>query len=224
MAIWKPSESWENTFYLEAMLWEDIKKYIERAIQYSNTNNTTVQIEFNWIRLPKIKQETEIDINYIIDIYFDLIKEKNRLYKESDKWIEEAQLRKKEIIEKQDKLNLLIDNLKNINPKDYEELLHWLCEFQEVADDIKVKYNKKIVLSYFKENWFKENENTWKDFNWENSENFARYLIWQSLDWINRVWAPHQIIHKFVNDWKQKFWKKTEENKKKIQEIKESLA
>jgi len=107
MAIWTPSESWEKTFYLEAMLWEDIKEYIERAIQHSNTNNTTVQIEFNWIRLPKITQETKRYENYINDLSFYLIKE----YKESAKWIEKAPLRKKEIIEKVDYIKVEYYNI-----------------------------------------------------------------------------------------------------------------
>lgn len=123
----------------------------------------------------------------------------------------------------QKKVDQLIERLDNLDFSDYEPVLDWIYNFQEPSDYTWVSFDKSQVISKFKNQGFDIGVNTGNDFNGEDVENVVKYLVGQALDGIKNVGAPHPIICKFINNWKQKFWKEQQAKSKKIEELKEKL-
>lgn len=119
------------------------------------------------------------------------------------------------------KANQLVDELQNLDFKDYESVLNWFWDFENTEANLWVK-NEEII-SIFKMNWYKIGLNKWIDYNWEDAENYAKYLAWQALDWIHLYGTPDQVIHHFINDWKKKFGKRKQTDDIRIKEIMKSL-
>lgn len=112
---------------------------------------------------------------------------------------------------KQQKTNQLISWLRFLDFWNYEAVLDWVCEFQEMS--VGAEFDKWNIISTFETHNYQIWANTWVNFNSENAENFARYLVWQSLYNIQKWFTSYNIIHQLTNDWKQKFSKKPPQKK-----------
>ena len=113
---------------------------------------------------------------------------------------------KKRAKEAQQKHDVLVKKLSALNFSDDVAVLDWLCEFQNPSDTTSVFVQHKAVLTAFSEHGYLPNVNTGVDFNENDRDNFARYIIGQALGGLQcSVGAIHQIIHKFTDDWKKKF-------------------
>ena len=86
-----------------------------------------------------------------------------------------------------------------------EQMLDWFCEIQSGADRIDVQKDSAAILSAFSARGFVPNMNLGADCNPEDKSNLARYIIGQGLGGFRTMGAPHQVIHHFTQQWKEKF-------------------
>ncbi len=96
--------------------------------------------------------------------------------------------------------------LSNLNFADDVAVLDWLCEFQDPSDHVGVVKQPGEVLSTFAANGYHPNVNTGKDFNKNDRDNVARWIIGQALsDLACEVGAINHMVVHFTEKWKQRF-------------------
>lgn len=198
--------------------WDKLENFIKEISKVSFKNNINqIVCDFNWIKFiitPDYFNNPEKQ-NEIVNFYQNQLKNNRERYLNSPEWIKKTEENESRIIKEQNQLNMLVTKLETLNFKNNEEVLDWMCSFEKINWD----YNKDNLIKIFSNNWFNIWVNTWKKFNLENSDNFAKYIVWQALEWIKSVWNPNQIIHKFTNDWKEKFWKQQKKDISKINNL-----
>lgn len=85
-------------------------------------------------------------------------------------------------------------------------VLDWLSAFTESGGDMRVEKQLKKVLVMFAVNGFIPNCNLGKDFDENDRDNHARYIIGQALDGLSsEVGAPPEMIPHLIERWKRKF-------------------
>ena len=99
----------------------------------------------------------------------------------------------------------LMLEFKTLNFNDYTEVLDWLLKIQDISDDTRVGVPVKQILSVLRKHDYKANVNCDADFNEEDRENYARYIIGQAIDGLKKIGAIHGLVHKFTKEWVDKF-------------------
>ncbi len=94
--------------------------------------------------------------------------------------------------------------LPNLDFDDLDAVLCWLEELRGPSDWSGVIVPESVV-STFRAHRFEPNVNIGADFDGNDRENYARYLIGQALDNLISVGAIHHIIHHFAADWRDCF-------------------
>lgn len=187
----------------EAMAGENISETAKAMVALAKKTNDTVETKFNDIVLTAT---SDSNADAIIADYHTKMEVASEAYHnspEGKKAAREAEERKQRAQQKHD---VLMRQLPNLNFGDDVAVLDWLCEFQDPSDYIGVVKQQDVVVATFATHGYQPNANCGKDFNGDNRDNFARYIIGQALGGLTcEVGAIHQIIHKFTDDWKKKF-------------------
>ena len=205
---------------IEWTIGQHINDFAHKLVNLANKDWKQVIGTFNGIDLVVNPDST---VNDILQYFKQESKKIAEEYRKSPEGIKAAQESEQKRQNMQKKVDQLIEELDNFNFSNYESILDWICNFQKVSDYTWVSFDKSQVISKFKNQGFDIGVNTENDFNGEDAENFAKYLVGQALDGIKHVGAPHPIINKFVKDWKQKFWKEQQAKGEKIEELKGKL-
>jgi hypothetical protein len=199
----------QQSLKIDAIPGQHINDFAHQLLDIANKNEEKkVTGVFNGIEIDIIK---DIDKNLSAD---DLVeyyhKESERIadeYRNSPEGIREAQENEKQRDHMQKTTNQLIKNLDNLNFLDYEAVLDWICDFQRASDYIGVFFDRSQVISTFEDHGFFIGVNTENDFNGDDAENFAKYLVGQALDGINTIGTPDPLVHQITNKWKESFGK-----------------
>jgi hypothetical protein len=205
---------------IEGSIGQHINSFAQQLINEAQKRNGVVIGTFNDVDLVV---DSNLSVDKIVATFEQEMNRKAEEYRNSPEGIKSAQESEMRKQNMQEKATQLVEDLNTLNFSDYESVLEWICNFQEASDYIGVSYDKSKVISTFKDNAFDIGVNTGKDFNGEDAENFAKYLVGQALDGINTVGAPHQIVHKFTNDWKQKFGKQKQADDNRIEELRKTI-
>lgn len=105
----------------------------------------------------------------------------------------------------QQQMDRLMEELPNLDFSDMGALIDWLDRLADPSDHIGVPTPAEEIVSAFIEHGFVPNANTKGQFNGDDPENYARWLIGQALDGLNTMGAIHGVYHKFAKEWKEKF-------------------
>jgi len=188
---------------LEASVGEHIDNYAERVAQAAL--NSDVVVMFNGIEftLPK----GEHDSADITEKWKKLSDERDEKYLNSPEGKVATEAGKRDIKEKQEKINELTKQLDTLDFSDVKEVLEWCVAFQGPSDRIGVKKNKNKIISKFAEYGYFPGVNTGSRYKAEDRENSARYIIGQALSGIADIGAIHHVINRFYDEWKAKFVK-----------------
>jgi hypothetical protein len=201
---------------------QHIYNFAQQLIDTAKKRNEEVVGTFNGIDLV-VSPESDLSADDLVQSFHEESEKRAEAYRKSPEGIKAAKEAEERKHNMQEKANQLIESLGSLDFSDYESVLEWMCNFQEASDHIGVSFDKSQVISTFKDHGFDIGVNTGDDFNGEDAENFAKYLVGKALDGINTVGAPHKIVHKFTNDWKQKFGRQKQADDKKIEELRKGL-
>ena len=164
----------------------------------------TVKTKFNDIELTAT---SDSDVNAIVKFYNDESERRDEEYDNSPAGRKAAREVEERKATAQQKHDALMRRLPNLDFSNDVAVLDWLCEFQDPSDYIGVVKQQDVVLTTFAAHGYYPSVNCGKDFNENDRDNFARWLIGQALDGLrSEVGAIHQVIHKFADDWKKKFF------------------
>lgn len=199
-----------GNFRYEPVAGETIGSAASAMFNMANANFEVVKANFNGIDL-------EVDWRgspeVVVRDYRQKVEAAQAAYWASDegkKEAEQSSLCKARLQTKHDNLML---TLKDLDFKNDEALINWLCEYQEPSDYIGIVKFPEDVVSVFARFGYFPNVNCYENFNGKDRDNFARWLIGQALACLESdIKAIHPIIHKFAEEWKLKFINGKEEN------------
>lgn len=197
-----------NTARLEATLGEEISKFARRLIEHAMENAVDTEGDFNGITLSAGKdgKATERDL---VGYYHNESKRRAEEYRNSPEGQQAAKEAEHRLASMQWTADLMVGKLDQLDFSDFEAVIDWCTEFQTASDHVGVSYDRDTVVRAFVDHGYMVNANVGDDFDGENEENFAKYLVGQALDGIQTVGAPHQVLHHFAEQWKAKFRKET---------------
>jgi hypothetical protein len=194
-----------NKYVLEGECGQSLTSFLEKIIEISIQNNSEISGVFNDYEFIVNQAKNPATVESLRTEYREYNKQQDEIYKNSIQGkITEMEITQS-IKNSQEKADLLISHLETLDFGDFGAVLDWMCLFQNESDHTGVIYNKDLVIEKFTSNGYQIGVNTGEKFNAENHENVCKYIIGQALDGIDRIGSPHQIIHKFANDWKVKF-------------------
>lgn len=191
-----------NTY--EPTAGENISTTAERIIALAKETKGSVTAKFEGIELTVTEDSTAEDVVSGFQTRIDEAAaetyhkspEGQRAFRESEEQKQEGQR----------KADALIGQLPNLDFANQEEVLDWICEFQDPSGYIDDTKRQNEVLSIFAEHGYQPNVNIGEAFNSEDHDNSAHYIIGQALDGLKDDFgAIHPIVHKFTDDWKKKF-------------------
>lgn len=179
-----------------------ISECCREIIKEAEYYNTEIFIEFNGVKLIATKDSTE---QKLVDYFNEEMNKREKEYKSSEEYQAKSLMDQSEILENQIILDNEIENLKTLDFNNYEMVLDWFCKIQDVTDRVGVKFDKKSVIQIFENNGYFIGVNTGDNFNENDEGNFARYIVGQCLGFLDTVGAIHHVVHRFTQQWKQKF-------------------
>ena len=102
-------------------------------------------------------------------------------------------------------VNAALRILPTIDWSDYAQPITWLCEVQSSMDRAGVTFARSAVTEVFRSHGYEPGVFCGEAFDGTSRDIFARWLIGQALDGIERVGAPHSMIRRFAEDWRARF-------------------
>lgn len=100
----------------------------------------------------------------------------------------------------QHRADQLMANLLLLDFTDLDKVLSWLCAMEEPRDRIGVNVPTALIVNTFKLHGYEPNANCEPDFDENNRENYARWIIGQA---ISEPYVP--MVNHFTEKWRQRF-------------------
>ena len=181
---------------------EDIRTTAKRIVAMAEETKGVVQAKFNDIELTANPDTTA---DRVAAFYGEEQERRTEAYRNSPKGKKAARETEERRVVLQQKHDALMQQLPTLNFADDVAVLDWLCEFQDPSDHIGIVRQQNAVIAAFAAHGYYPSVNTGKDFNENDRDNFARYIIGQALSNLRNVGAIHHLVLRFTTDWKKKF-------------------
>ncbi|MBI2454037.1 MAG: hypothetical protein HYV54_00450, partial [Parcubacteria group bacterium] len=162
---------------------EDISVTAQRMVDLANENGGTVMAEFNGIKLKTNRsKDSKVAIAAIMADYSSKRLHRVKVYRnspEGKRAAADAKKRKKRVRYQMDEA---MGELDSLDFSDLNAVISWLEKVRDPSDHVDVIVSGKQIVEIFRGHGYEPNVNCGKDFNGEDRENFARWLIGQALD------------------------------------------
>lgn len=99
----------------------------------------------------------------------------------------------------------LMQRFETLDYENLDELVQFFDEMADPSDHIGVSFDRQRIVDTFAQHDFVASMNCGDEFDGDNRENFAGYLIGQALSGLSSIGAIHHIYHKFAAEWRGKF-------------------
>jgi len=187
----------------EPMTGETIAVTAEKMVSFAGGTGDAVVANFNDVELTVNPDD---DPQAIVDYYNDELGRRAEAYRnspEGKRAAAEAEERKQQL---QRQMDEAMNELDSLDFSDLNAVIAWLGKACDPSDHIGGVVPHEQIVDTFRENGYVPNANCGTDFNGEDEENFARWLIGQALEGLKtEIHAIRQIFHKFADDWRKKF-------------------
>ncbi|EKD66784.1 MAG: hypothetical protein ACD_49C00009G0009 [uncultured bacterium (gcode 4)] len=121
-------------------------------------------------------------------------------------------------------LNYHLEEFKKIEPNNLESILDWINSFQDILNNLQDRKIKDKIYDEFLKKGFKSNINTNNEFNSNNKEKFALYIVWQFLEWLKTSTMNITFfIKKYIIEWKSIFWSQAQLDIQNIEALRKNL-
>lgn len=172
---------------------EDVDSFAARMLDLVKTDNKKVIGTYNGVTFEVLPDDKDITVGEL-SRKFDSIKI-HRVLEENNKVEKRTRQLTETAIESIDKLSQL--DFTNLN-----DVINWMDDFQSIRG---VSYDKDKIVSIFQKNGFNAGMNTGKNFDGENKENYAKWLIGQALKGLINDGQVAQMFSEYAEKWKKKF-------------------
>lgn len=187
----------DTTITVDVVVGADIAGTSHEAANLAHVQKKVVEFDFNGVKLRATPESNGSDL---AGEYNAEIRRRSDAY-----WTPERKAEKlaKEKADKQ-ALGAHIVALDGVNLVDWKAALCWLCRLEELAM-VHTPYDQ-VVARFRRAGWdvgggSRKGEESTED--WARrvgAQGQIRWLIGQALDGVERIGAPHGVIHKFARD------------------------
>lgn len=189
--------------------WGTIGTYAEKMIRRFRrlrevNPNAEFQVkgEFNGVNLFVDDNST---IDSIVNDYHVGLEKNAEEYRKTDEYKERDQQRKEETKRLQSEADVKMEEFKIMDKTNTLTLLQWLSDFQQYSDRIDINIDNRLILNELKSLGYTSGINCEDEFKAKNKDNVAAWIVGQCIECLERVGAIHQVVQKFVEDWKKEF-------------------
>lgn len=186
----------------EASCGENISYSVSVTTEVAKMAGIEISFDFNGVAIvakPGCKASD-------LEVYFhEEFKRRAQAWRESPEGKAAARKRAQEIVRKQKKVDKLMTQLPQLDFSDLWKVILWLKEYQINFNDVGTKEDSKLVLDAFVEKGYLPGVNRKEEFNGEDKENSARWLIGQALASIVEYNCIHQMFPSLAMRWREKF-------------------
>jgi len=165
-------------------------------------NNAEVTMAFNGIELSMGPDTSTQDV---VNEYLRACNEKAEAYRNSPAGKQAAREAEMRLNTAKQKMASAMARLPQLDFNDLTAVIDWLVEIQDPSDHRGLETPREEIINTFADRGYYMNVNCGEEFNAEDRENVARWLIGQALSNLKSVGAIHSILNKFAADWKMKF-------------------
>lgn len=193
-----------KTIIVDALPGDHISTVIKEMVDsvQAGTRYQKAVSDFNGVRIIATEQDT---VESVQKQFERKTKASRKAYRRSTVHKRQKRERKEELKQLNREGKELLQTFKTVDKTNYEALLSWLTAFQPYSDRVGLKLPKYKVLQTLKQYGYQSDENTEENYNSEDKENAARYLIGQCVSGLERPRAIHPVLVKFHKEWKEKF-------------------
>ena len=190
----------------EPIIGENIIEAAKCMVALANRTGDTVAAKFNDIELKTNPSEDLETAAAVITAYYSSESSRRaEAYRNSPEGKRAAADAEKRKQQSQCQMDEAMSELSSLNFSDLNAVIGWLEKVRDPSDHVGVVTPSKQIVETFRGHGYEPSVNCGKDFNGEDEENFARWLIGQALDNLNSVGAILQVFDKFAEDWRKKF-------------------
>jgi hypothetical protein len=186
----------------KVMVGSSIDSTIRKMIAMAVATGDLVQAEFNGVGLIA---EPGMDPNLLMQFWQSEMDRAAATYRESPAGIKAAADAEARRASEQATADRLMAELPTLDFSDVAAVIDWMEAIADPSDHVGVFMFTEAIIGAFNARGFVADVNVGEDFDGEDSDNFARYLIGQGLSNLSTVGAIHSIFHKFAADWRSKF-------------------
>jgi len=190
------------TAKLEWMGGTDVNDAAQELIDAVAGGAEAAEGKFNDVLLRAVEGTT---VAQIVAAYHEGLDAQAKAYAESPKGIAEKARQAAYQIELQKLADRLMAELPSLDFSNDVALLDWLHRLQDPSDYSGIRFDKEAVVKAFNDHGYVASANIGDDFNEDDRENYARYLVGQALSCLKSMGAIHQVFGTFHERWKAKF-------------------
>ena len=192
-----------QVFELEIDPGETIKSAIFSAIEVAQEKVQPVQFNFNGI-VVQVTGDSEYDI--VKQEYRTALAESQKEYENSPRYKKLKQKQDEELKADQLRIDSLLASLSEVlKGNDFASVVVWCGLFAEINDNNNLKFDKKVLVEQLKVAGWLSGVCTGKDFNEDDPENYARYIVGQCISNLESGMPIHPIAKSFADKWVEKF-------------------
>lgn len=186
----------------DATIDSDIRVTAKNMVALAEQTKDTVTAEYNGIPLTTDNTSMAEDV---VEAYYAECAKRTEAYRNSPEGKIAAHEASVRLQQAQERYDTLVKQLPDLNFNSDVEVLNWLDKYQEASDRHIVR-QPDVVFKAFVSHGYQPNINMGKDFDANDRDNFARYIIGQALNYIEKHdGSIHQIVGIMVDRWKQRF-------------------
>lgn len=141
----------------------------------------------------------------IVASFDEQLRESGRRYRESPAGIAAAKAAASRLSDSQAIYDGHMASLAVLDFNSQAAILDWLCGIQDATDHVGVLTIPSEITLAFAKHGYEPGVYCGDKFDGESPDIFARWVIGQALDGLQKIGAIHPIIHKFAGQWKSKF-------------------
>jgi hypothetical protein len=163
--------------------------------------NGADRLEFNGIMIDVPSKSPDA----IVAEYEEECDARAKAWRESDAGLAYAKERASEAAAHQSKADKMISDLSGAPWPGHAAMIDWVSDVQEHFDYVGVAIDRDAIVREFSRMGYEPGVNCGAEFDGEDEDNSARWLIGQAVSGIKEVGAPHPIVREFAKRWRDKF-------------------
>lgn len=183
-----------------------IDNAIDRAISIASKLKACVHFDFNGaivVARPFSRYEQ------LRRAWDDELERKHQAYLASPEYAEYKAKRAAEVLEKQTKVDSLLQNLPNV-VKSNDDIIQWIGEFVLPADDTDVQFDADQLANFLEENGWIDSDMVLTEEEKQSGitrivdrTTMAKYIVGQVISCLRNGLGPHPVCLKFIEEYQE---------------------
>ncbi len=195
----------DNLRIYEAMAGDYIPASITRMAAIAKLTNQEVTGKFNDVT---ITADPLTAAATLVKRWNDGMNRNHEEYRKSPEYKQRQEERAAEVLAMRTQVEGSMQLLETLNFDDLAAVIDWFDGIREATDDVDVMglVPSHEIVQKFEKHGYQAHANCGDEFDSENKENVARYLVGQALGCMKEFGAIHQVYSHMAEEWRKKFF------------------